>query len=150
MSWNELRNGRRSIEQGEYFITFVCDNRVKHFKNDLAARIFCQQIAFNERLHSSCWLAWVLMPDHFHGLLRLGSSSLGKTVGHFKGLSAKRINDSRYGRAFTWQSAYFDRALRVEEDRVAVARYIVANPLRGNLVKSIGDYPYWDSKYLGG
>ncbi len=148
MSWNELRNGRCSIEQGEYFITFVCHNRQRHFENDLAARVFCQQISINERMHGCAWQAWVLMPDHFHGLLRLGRSSLGKTVGHLKGVSAKRINDALLEQVFSWQSAYFDRALRVDEDRVAVARYIVANPIRSGLVTRIHDYPYWNAIWL--
>ncbi|MES9878966.1 MAG: transposase, partial [Candidatus Sedimenticola sp. 1PA] len=29
-----------------------------------------------------------------------------------------------------------------------LARYIVANPLRGGLVESIGDYPHWDAMWL--
>ncbi len=31
---------------------------------------------------------------------------------------------------------------------LAIARYIVANPLRAGLVKKLGDYPYWDSIWL--
>ncbi|MCF6281296.1 MAG: hypothetical protein L3J28_03650 [Candidatus Polarisedimenticolaceae bacterium] len=41
-----------------------------------------------------------------------------------------------------------DRAIRKEEDLVAIARYIVANPLRAGLVKSIKDYPHWDCVWL--
>lgn len=148
MSWNDLRKGRFSQERGEYFITFVCRNRIKHFSDDSAARVFCQQIIANENSHGCVWLAWVLMPDHFHGLLQLGSSSLGKTVGHLKGFSAKRINEKSNEKVSLWQSAYFDRALRVEDDRVAIARYIVANPLRAGLVNNIGQYPYWNSIFF--
>jgi hypothetical protein len=31
---------------------------------------------------------------------------------------------------------------------VAVARYIVANPLRAGLCRHLGDYPLWDSVWL--
>ncbi|MFT7561498.1 MAG: putative transposase [Flavobacteriales bacterium] len=148
MSWNDLRRGRISQEQGEYFITFVCDKRIERFNNDLAARIFCQQIALNEQMHGCVWLTWVLMPDHFHGLLQLGQSSLTKTVGHLKGLSAKRVNEHSGTNDLLWQPAYYDRALRSEEDRIAIARYIVANPLRAALVHTAGNYPYWNSIYL--
>lgn len=148
MSWNDLRKGRSSVEYGEYFITFVCDQRVRWFEDDEAARIFCRNIAFNERAHGCIWQTWVLMPDHFHGLLQLGPSTLGKTVGHLKGLSAKRINEKISGSKMVWQPAYYERALRVEDDRNAIARYIVANPLRAGLVKKIGDFPYWNSNYL--
>jgi putative transposase len=47
-----------------------------------------------------------------------------------------------------WQKGYHDRAIRREEDLLAVARYIVANPLRAGLVKRVGDYPLWDAVWL--
>jgi REP element-mobilizing transposase RayT len=47
-----------------------------------------------------------------------------------------------------WQPGYHDHALRREEDLVATARYLVANPLRAGLVQHIGDYPLWDAVWL--
>ena len=35
-----------------------------------------------------------------------------------------------------------------DEDLVAVARYIVANPVRAGLVKNVRDYPHWDAVWL--
>ena len=35
-----------------------------------------------------------------------------------------------------------------DEDMRAMARYIVANPLRASLVEHIGDYPLWDAVWL--
>ena len=43
---------------------------------------------------------------------------------------------------------HHDRALRRDEDLLAVARYIVANPLRAGLVRRVGDYPLWDAVWL--
>ena len=71
------------------------------------------------------------MPDHFHGLLRLGSqSSLSQVVKQLKGNSARQINLELSQTNSIWQQGFFDRALRKTEDRKDVARYIVANPLR--------------------
>ena len=42
----------------------------------------------------------------------------------------------------------YDHALRADEDVLAAARYIVANPLRAGLVGSIRDYPFWDAVWL--
>ena len=148
MSWNDLRNGRFSQPYGEYFITFTCQNRSKTFINTAAATAFCQQITLNE-MHFNClWKTWVLMPDHFHGLLQLGSGDLSKTVSHFKGLTAKRVNEVLERKGSVWQSSFYDRGLRAEDDQKAIARYIVANPLRAGLVDDIRDYPYWNSIYL--
>lgn len=47
-----------------------------------------------------------------------------------------------------WQRGFHDRALRQEEDLIATARYVVANPLRAGLVDRIGDYPWWDAVWL--
>ena len=149
MSWNDLRKGRFSHEQGEYFITFNTQNKQKYFDDFNVASIFCSQIAINERLHNCTWLTWVLMPDHFHGLLRLGDGAeLSKVIGALKGSSSFAINKESKSRGQLWQSSFYDRALRCDDDRKNISRYIVANPLRKNLVEHTGDYPYWNSIYL--
>jgi len=47
-----------------------------------------------------------------------------------------------------WQDGYHDHALRAEESLEDVARYIVMNPVRAGLVKSVREYPLWDAKWL--
>lgn len=148
MSWNDLRKGRYCEPNREYFITFTCKNRRNLFLDHLAATTFCKLIKSNEQQYDCLWKTWVLMPDHFHGILQLGKNNLAQTIGHLKGLSAKNINSIFESTGAIWQPSYYDRALRAEDDRKHIARYIVANPLRAGLVKSIRHYPYWDSIYL--
>ncbi len=149
MSWNDLRKGRVSEPQREYFITFVCKNRDSIFTQHNLANIFCQALLLNEIECDCKWLTWVLMPDHFHGQLQLGDKcTLSQVIKHLKGLSARNINLCCNRKSQIWQQSYFDRALRQTEDRKQIARYIVANPLRKNIVTSIGHYPYWNSVYL--
>ncbi|MDD2224511.1 MAG: transposase [Gammaproteobacteria bacterium] len=150
MSWNDLRVGRYSQAHGEYLVTFNTHNRITFFDDFELAHLFCQHIAFNERLHQCTWLTWVLMPDHFHGLLRLDSADaeLSKVVGALKGASAHVINKHLNSKGKLWQSSFHDRALRAEESRIHIARYIVGNPLRKELVTDVKDYPFWNSVYL--
>jgi|SRR5690554_5425879 len=150
MSWNDLRKGRFSQTNGEYFITFNTHNKTPYFYNFELACLFCQQISSNEHAQQCTWLAWVLMPNHFHGLLSLNneSSKLSKTLGALKGRSAFSINQHLKRKGRLWQPAFYERALRAEDDRLAIARYIIANPLRKGLVKSVKDYPFWNSVYL--
>mgnify|MGYP003920799285 FL=1 len=83
------------------------------------------------------------MPDHFHWLLDLsGKYSLSQTVGMLKSQTARAIGQS------IWQRGFHDHALREQEDTLQIARYIVANPLRAQLVKSVKDYPYWYAVWL--
>ena len=150
MSWNDLRKGRHSQVHGEYFITFNTKNREPHFNNFNIACLFSRQIAIHELKYQCTWLSWVLMPDHFHGLLYLGqaSTSLSQVVGTLKGSSSFTINKQISKNTFNWQPSFYDRALRSEDNRKDIARYIVANPLRKGLVKNINDYPFWNSVYL--
>ncbi|MGB7814803.1 MAG: hypothetical protein WBL28_00460 [Methylotenera sp.] len=47
-----------------------------------------------------------------------------------------------------WQPGFYDHAIRKDEDIVAIARYIIANPIRAGLVKRVGDHPHWDAVWL--
>jgi REP element-mobilizing transposase RayT len=77
-------------------------------------------------------LANVVMPDHVHWLLSLGGDiTLSRLVGAMKRHSARRINElNRVAGRCVWQRGFHDHALRGDESVPAVARYIVANPLR--------------------
>jgi hypothetical protein len=39
--------------------------------------------------------------------------------------------------------------VRKEDDLRELARYIVLNPVRAELVSKLGDYPHWDAIWLG-
>ena len=94
-------------------------------------------------------LAWVLMPDHWHGLIVLGQSDeLHKLMGRFKMASSKNIHDRYKINGNLWGLAYHDHALRTDEALREAGRYLVANPLRAGLVEHIGMYPYWDAVWL--
>ena len=94
-------------------------------------------------------LAWVLMPDHAHWLLQLGQAKpLSKTVESLKAFSARAANSARGSRGPVWARGFHDRAMRCEDDLRTAARYVIANPLRAGLVRSLGDYPYWNAIYL--
>ncbi len=87
------------------------------------------------------------MPDHWHGLVKLGArDNLSTVMNRFKSITAKRLHCTQVG--LVWDRGYHDRAVRADEDMRAVARYIVANPLRAGLVSHVLDYPYWDCVWL--
>jgi len=87
------------------------------------------------------------MPDHWHGLVQLGErDSLSLVMNRFKAFTARRLHCTQTG--VVWDRGFHDRALRQEEDIRSVARYIVANPMRAGLVKTVLDYPYWNCIWL--
>jgi REP element-mobilizing transposase RayT len=96
---------------------------------------------------STTW-AFVVMPDHLHWLAALKEADLSRLVLRVKSRSTIEINRflGRSGRM--WQKGFHDHAIREEEDLRAVARYVVANPVRAGLVQSVRDYPHWDARWV--
>ena len=148
MSWNDLRRGRVSEPGREYLVTCVTHQRQPFFRDFLLAREMIRVMRRLQEEQQLEWLTWVLMPDHLHGLVRLEQGRLSETMQLLKGRSARRINLHLHRKGKVWQANFHDHALRQEEDRLAMARYIVLNPLRAGLVSSIGAYPHWDSVWL--
>jgi putative transposase len=148
MSWNDLRTGRFSQPDQIYFITFVTHQRKPLFTDVDIAKLFCHQLHNFQTTYHDKWLTWVLMPDHFHGLLQLSDTPLASVIQRIKSKTAIAINKKLNRKGIVWQHAYYDNALRREDDVKQISRYIVANPLRAKLVNKIGHYPFWDSVYL--
>ena len=147
---HELRKGRVSIPGQIYLVTAVTYKRRPFFNEISTGRLVVQELIRSARFGTAETLAFVIMPDHFHWLLSLGSHcSLSTVVSGVKSYSAIGINRmlSRQG-APVWQRGFHDHALRRDEDIVHVARYIVANPLRAGIVRRLGDYPLWDAVWL--
>ena len=148
MSYNDLNRGRYSEPGREYLVTAVTDRRQALFESFDLARLLIQTFSENHEAEQAEWLAFVVMPDHFHALLRLSQAPLPIVMRTVRGSSARRINKFLGQSGRVWQPGYHDRAVRSEEDRVALARYVVANPLRAGLVKRLADYPHWGAVWL--
>jgi putative transposase len=149
MAYDDLRKGRVSIPGQIYFITTVTANREPLFRCLNTGRLVVDEMRRSEIEGRLSTLAWVLMPDHLHWLVALESGAeLSAAVKIFKASSARRVNDFLQRRGSLWQRAYYDHALRGDEDIRKIARYIVANPLRAGLAEHIGDYALWDAIWL--
>ncbi len=147
--YNALLRGRWSEPGRAYMITTVTEKRVAIFCDIFLGRLVIREMMRLEEdghVHS---LAFVLMPDHLHWLLVLQQNEdLSHVVGLLKGRSARRVNKRLDRRGPVWQRAFYDHAIREDEDVRKMARYIVANPIRAGIVKKIGDYPLWDAVWL--
>ncbi|WP_226663173.1 REP-associated tyrosine transposase [Microbulbifer aggregans] len=141
---NRLRTGRDGEPNRIYLVTAVCHQRQLIFRNFLNGRKFVHAIM---QVHQAETLCYVVMPDHIHWLLQLGGDgNLSKIVQKAKSLTTMVLREVWQGPV--WQRGFHDHALRKDEDLVNVARYVVANPLRAGLVKSLRNYPLWDAIWL--
>ena len=149
MSFNDLRKGRFSEKSRIYFVTMVIDKRKPYFSDFYLSRKTIQQFRLMHEEGELYSLAWVIMPDHVHWLFQLGDNySLSKVINLFKGRTARILNKDLSKSGKFWQSAYYDHAVRKDENIKQIARYIVANPLRAKLVERIEDYPHWDADWF--
>ncbi|WP_333707598.1 REP-associated tyrosine transposase [Ottowia beijingensis] len=113
------------------------------------ARLTIGELQKCDALRRCQTLAYVLMPDHLHWLLRLEHGTLSQAVGQFKASSARAVQQARgYAGQALWQAGFHDHALRRDEDLRAAARYLVANPVRAGLVARAGDYSHWDAIWV--
>ena len=109
------------------------------------------------RIVEACWLAlpghyprvildsFVVMPNHFHGLVALtsgidsedkSSPPLFEIVRAFKSFSSRQINARRHSPGIAvWQRGYHEHIARRDEALDRIRAYIETNPLRWHLDK---------------
>jgi putative transposase len=149
MSYDALRKGRYSSSHQVYCLTTVTRNRRPVFTDISTARLLIRELRLLHDDGNVVSLAWVLMPDHLHWMIQLDEGwPLSKVTKALKARSALAINRHLGQSGSLWQRAYYDRAVRQDEDVRQIARYIVANPLRAGLVKEIGKYAHWDCIWM--
>ncbi|MCP1727849.1 REP element-mobilizing transposase RayT [Natronospira proteinivora] len=146
-----LRKGRCSLAGQVYMITACIWQRAPILDTLATARLIVNEFRLVQEERKARTITYVIMPDHFHWLIRLGQvDDLSGVVKQVKARSGYRINKHLGRRGRLWQPGFHDWAIREEPDLRAVARYIVANPLRAGLVEDIGQWPYWDAVWVEG
>lgn len=147
--FRRVRLERRSVPGQTYLLSVATLYRRPVFTDDEAARAVC-------RVHTAQWpwrdsavLAWVLMPDHWQGLVTLGErDSLSTLVGRFKALTSRAVEDRHRVNGWLWGRGFSDRVLGPGEPPMDAARHLVGLPLRAGLVQRLGDYAYWNTAWL--
>ena len=136
---------------GCYFVTVCAQDRVNRFGDIVNEKMHLNETGrgvaetwewLKGRYNNIGLDAWVIMPNHLHGILiiydtcRGGSRTaptkpLGRLIGAFKTVSTKRIN-MRQGTPGTklWQRSFYDHVIRDDDDLNRVREYIQNNPLR--------------------
>ncbi len=83
-------------------------------------------------------LAWVVMPNHVHVMIRLlGTTPLATIIQSWKSYTGRRL-------PVAWQREYWDRMIRDDRHARAAVAYIHANPVRAGLCQEPEDWP-WSS-----
>jgi REP element-mobilizing transposase RayT len=125
-----------------YFLTICAFRARKVFTDHETASATCEQFVRASRTQRFAVLAYCLMPDHFHGLVEAEQEDCDfiRLVDRFKQATGFAYRQ-RTGSTL-WQARFFDRVLRDDDAPIAVARYVIANPLRAGLCERPEEYPY--------
>ncbi|MEM9998736.1 MAG: transposase [Bacteroidota bacterium] len=154
-----LHPGRRSIRlpgydyrrAGWYFVT-VCALRRDGLDPHPFGKVVGKRVRLTERgrIVEDSWQAlatrypfvtldaFIVMPDHMHGLLSIQDTvplaerrPLGRLVGAFKTVSVNRIAQAEdVATSPVWQRNFYERIVRDEAAFLHVRRYIQENPAR--------------------
>jgi REP element-mobilizing transposase RayT len=144
----QLRVGRFSESGRIYLLTVVVDQRQPFFVDWQLGRLVVRELRQAQEEGWGDFLTWVVMPDHMHCLVQLRDKTLAELMCRIKSRSSLAVNQALGRRGRMWQKGYHDRAVRREDDVKALARYVVANPIRAGLVTRVHDYPLWDACWL--
>ena len=125
-----------------YSLTFCCHNRQQLFTQDPVVKSVLSQFEHVASKELFAIVAYCFMPDHVHFLVEGKSerSNCLRFVSRAKQRSGFRFAQSWKKRL--WQRYGYEHVLRNDESTMAVARYILENPLRARLVERVEDYPF--------
>ncbi len=127
-----------------YHVTSRGDGRKDIYVDDQDRRGFISVLAgvcerFNWTVHAYC-----LMSNHYHLLIETPDGNLSQGMRQLNGVYTQNFNrnHSRVGHVF--QGRY--KAIIVQKDSylLELSRYIVLNPVRARMVRSVKDWP-WSS-----
>ena len=124
--YKALRKGRVSMVNARYFITCCTLNRASLLWENGIPRLLFKQF---QMLASKMELdALVVMPDHFHAVVRLVDGELADVLCILKSKSAREINSVLKRTGSVWQAGFFDRKFRGDEDLAPILSYMWKNP----------------------
>ncbi|MBK6434394.1 MAG: transposase [Rhodanobacteraceae bacterium] len=124
-------------------MTTVVRHRESVFADASAALAVCALHDAPRTFLDATALGWVLMPDHWHGVIALGPRyPLSSVIKHFKTRVCRelRLTQDFYGPL--WQAAFHDRRLRDGPAVAAAIRYVLDNPVRIGLCAHATAFPY--------
>jgi len=138
-----LRKGRCSVPGWCYLVTTATAGRAPWFAVANVAGAVAAFHADAGLIAEARLLSWVLMPDHWHGIVQLGpTTALPQAINRFKTRTALCANSALGRRGAVWAAGFHDHALRNEREMEAACEYIRRNPVRAGLCAADGGYPY--------
>ena len=125
-----------------YSLTFCTDRRKPFFTDAGNVELVVSQLLRSAADQRFDVIAYCFMPDHLH-VIAIGTAddadlkAFVKRAKQFSGFYFKQKTGQRL-----WQRYGYEHVIRNDESTQQAVRYVLENPLRQGLAKSVGDYPF--------
>lgn len=127
-----------------YHITSRGNARENIYQDDVDRTVFLALL--NRACSRHYWLchAYCLMSNHYHLLIETNAATLSKGMKYLNGTYTQQYNRRHQRVGHVFQGRF--KAILVEKDSylLELARYIVLNPVRAQMVRAAKDWP-WSS-----
>ena len=135
---------RIEFAHGLYHVTSRGDGREDIFLEDADRELFLEVLS--ECVDRFNWViyAYCLMDNHYHLLIETPDGNLSQGMRQLNGVYTQRFNRKHKRVGHVFQGRY--KAIIVQKDGylLELARYIVLNPVRAEMVRSAREWP-WSS-----
>lgn len=132
-----------------YFVTITTAGKKWVFVTDAVVSFHVDVLGRTALKRAFDVIAFCYMPDHMHLLIsgKDETSDLTALIRDYKQITGYHYK--KQAGDFLWQKSFYDHVLRREDAFHEVVRYLLANPVRKQMVERPGDYPYSGSLFCG-
>jgi putative transposase len=108
-------------------------DRADVFRSDLDRHLFLRELEKVVRLFEWELLAYCLMTNHYHLVVRTPHGNLSKGMQRLNGRYAQEFNRRHGRRGHLWQGRFHSEKVRREAHLLELARYVPLNPVRAGI-----------------
>ncbi|MBU4193596.1 MAG: transposase [Actinobacteria bacterium] len=135
------------IENAIYMVTSATFERRNIFALDVNASEVVSIILKGRSLLHYWLLAFAVMPDHIHVVMKPRNKTLHQGIGSLKGTAARVINRKYNNEGKLWQRGYFARPIVSDDLLTREIWYVENNPIRSGLVANQHEYPFSSASF---
>jgi REP element-mobilizing transposase RayT len=144
------RKPRMFVAGGTYHVYCRAARGERPFVDEAVAGAFVSMLGDVKGEHGLTILAWCLMPNHYHLVVRAGELPLWRSMRLVQGRFAKAFNRRRRVFGPVWQGRYKARLVEDPVYLMQAIAYVHLNPVAGGMVKDPGAYRWSGHRQLLG
>jgi len=127
-----------------YHVTARGDGREAIYLDDGDRERYLDVLAQVCERFNWCCHAYCLMGNHYHLLIETPDANLSKGMRQLNGVYTQRFNRAHRRVGHVFQGRFKAILIQKENHLLEVARYVVLNPVRAQMVRTADDWP-WSS-----